>query len=244
MAETRKVRVKKLANSPEMWKNIYPHASVHAESVDEGQVFRLSRKGIVVIARRVNLRHVAAVLLLLLLAVAAPAAGEEAPQPISDGTVRVGDIAPDFDLTTLDGKQMRLKNMAGKNATIVAFWSFFCFPCQSEMPELQEFMDGVKGDVTLAAIALDGPQYNKYVLPYVAEKKLRYPIAYDRENERFFEVAEKYGVIGTPTIFVLDQQGRIRFIHLGKIDKTVLGAIVEGVKSKSFCSDIVKPPKE
>lgn len=191
------------------------------------------------------MRHVAAVLFLLFISLAAFAAEEAAsPPPISDGTVRVGDIAPDFELTTIDGKALRLKDMTGKKATIIVFWSFFCFPCQTEMPELQAFMDGVTGDVTLAAIALDGPQYDKYVLPFVEEKNLKFPIAYDRENERFFDVAEKFGVIGTPTIFVLDDTKRIRFIHLGKIEKNVLAAIVDGVKTKSFCSDIVKPSKQ
>lgn len=172
-------------------------------------------------------------------------AGEAAPvQPVTEGTVRVGDIAPDFDLTTLDGKRMHLADMTGKQATIIVFWSFFCFPCQAEMPELQDFMNTQNSAVSLLTIALDGPQYNNYVLPYIAEKKIKYPVAYDRETERFFETAEKYGVVGTPTFFVLDDQLRIRFIQLGRVDKAVLASVVEGVKSKTFCADIVKPAKK
>lgn len=190
-------------------------------------------------------RHIFAALLCLMLialpALAAESKSESDSLPETEGTVRVGDIAPDFNLTTLDNKPLNLHEMAKGKITVIVFWSFFCFPCQTEMPELQEFYNEYGSNVSVAAVALDGPQYNNFILPFIAEKKLTFPIAYDRESPKFFETAEKYGVIGTPTFFILDEALRVRFIHLGKLDKTLLKGMAESSKSKAYCSDIVKP---
>lgn len=187
---------------------------------------------------------VVAALLFALGAGANEPTAKESALPQTDGTVHVGDLAPDFELTTLDGKPLSLhKDFKGKT-TILVFWSFFCFPCQTEMPELQAFLDSNGESARVASIALDGPQYDKHLLPYIAEHKLTYPIAYDRETEKFYETAERYGVQGTPTFFILDDAMRIRFIHLGRIEPGLLKGIVDGAKSKSYCAEIVKPPME
>ena len=190
-----------------------------------------------------------AVALLLMLpsfsCLAGEPAQEQSPEmPIggTDGTIHVGDMAPDFHLTTLNGKPMALSEFGKNRITLIVFWSYFCFPCQAEMPELQAFYEEVGQEVAMATIALDGHQYDNYILPFIADKKLTIPIAYDRETDKFYETAEKYGVLGTPTLFLLDDTGRIRFINLGRMDKSVLKSMIQSVKSKSFCSDIVKPP--
>lgn len=189
------------------------------------------------------MRHIIHILALVL-ALSAPAFASDSAEkalPNTDGSVRVGDLAPDFNLTTLDGKPLKLSELTQKNATVLIFWSFFCFPCQAEMPELQSLYDTVKDTVSIASVALDGHQYDKFVLPFLAEKKITLPVAYDRETERFFETAEKYGVVGTPTIFLLDEQGKVRFIHLGRLEKPLLLSLIDSIKSKNYCADIIKP---
>lgn len=170
-------------------------------------------------------------------------AEEETSSPsTTNGVVRVGDMAPNFTLTTLDGKQVTLADSVGKKPTVLVFWSYFCFPCQAEMPILQEFYSEMGTDkISIIAVSLDGPCYDNFVLPFVAENRLTFPIAYDRETNEFFEIAEKFGVVGTPTFFIIDDQGRIRFIQLGRLEKDILRGVVDGVKSKSFCAEIVKP---
>jgi peroxiredoxin len=164
------------------------------------------------------------------------------PPPTTNGVVRVGDMAPHFTLTTLDGKQVGLADSVGKKPTVLVFWSYFCFPCQAEMPILQEYYSEMGTDkISIIAVSLDGHCYDNFVLPFVAENKLTFPIAYDRETKEFFEIAEKFGVVGTPTFFIIDDQGRIRFIQLGRLEKEILRGVVDGVKSKSFCAEIVKP---
>jgi peroxiredoxin len=170
------------------------------------------------------------------------AQGAGATKPTNDGSIRVGDKAPTFNLPDLDGKPLCLTDCLGDKPTILVFWSYFCFPCQSEMPILQKFYEETgKENLSLVAISLDSTDFSKFIDPFVTKHKLTFPILYDKETELFYDTAEKYGVVGTPTTFLLDGDGVIRFIHLGRLNESVLKGIVESAKSKSYCADIIKP---
>lgn len=185
--------------------------------------------------------------LLLLLALAVPAWCGEGEIPRNgrveyNGVVRVGDKAPDFKLTALDGAQVCLTDCLGHKATLLVFWSFFCFPCRAEMPNIQEFYaEAGKNELEIVAISLDSTDYDGYVRPFIEESKVTFPVVYDNETEEFYETAERYGVVGTPTFFVLDEDGVVRFIHLGRLEKSVLEGIVKSVQTKGYCAEIIKP---
>lgn len=171
------------------------------------------------------------------------AAPNAAPaKPTNDGSLRVGDKAPVFTLPDLNGEQVCLTDCFGDKPTILVFWSYFCFPCQSEMPILQEFYEEVgKDNLALMAVSLDSTDFSKFIDPFVEKHKLTFPILYDKETELFYDTAERYGVVGTPTTFLVDRDGVVRFIHLGKLNKQVLRGIYESTKSKSYCAEIIKP---
>ena len=179
--------------------------------------------------------------------VLAPGTGRAPParaaQPPTTGSVRVGDFAPEFTLKTFAGGSLKLADHLGKRPVLLVFWSFFCFPCQKEMPEIEEFARQLGPDsLTVIGICLDGPAYEERLLPFVRDKGITYPMVYDKETEEYFETAERYGVVGTPTLFLIDPQRRIRLIHLGRLDRDMLAGAVKAAREQSFCSEITKPP--
>src|SRR5690606_36873926 len=50
--------------------------------------------------------------------------------------VEVGRTAPDFELTTLDGKTVRLSDFRGKGV-LINLWASCCKSCRAEMPAIQ-----------------------------------------------------------------------------------------------------------
>jgi peroxiredoxin len=159
-----------------------------------------------------------------------------------NSVVRVGDMAPDFTLRSFGGKDVHLSDHFGETPVLVIFWSFFCFPCQKEIPQIEElYRELTSARLAIIGVCLDGPEYDTRVLPFVEEKGITFPNAYDRQSQHFYEIAERYGVIGTPTSFLLDAHGRIRSIHLGRLDLAVLKSLVKNAAEHSFCAEITKP---
>jgi peroxiredoxin len=155
----------------------------------------------------------------------------------------VGDFAPDFTLSTLSGSPLALAQYTGERPVLLVFWSFFCFPCQKEIPEIAEFARQLGPEkLAVIGICLDGPEYAERVVPFCRDKGITFPMVYDKETEEYFETAERYGVVGTPTLFLIDAQRRVRLIHLGRLDPEMLAGAVKAAREQSFCSEITKPP--
>ncbi len=55
------------------------------------------------------------------------------PKGLRDGGPRAGDVAPDFTLTTLDGKSVSLSDYRGR-PVVLNFWASYCHPCRERIP--------------------------------------------------------------------------------------------------------------
>ena len=54
--------------------------------------------------------------------------------------LQVGHMAPDFELTTLDGETIKLSEFRGQRV-MLNFWAAWCPPCRTEMPDMQKFYE-------------------------------------------------------------------------------------------------------
>jgi thiol-disulfide isomerase/thioredoxin len=127
---------------------------------------------------------------------------------------RINKPATLFALKSIDGKEVRLKDLRGK-VVVIDFWATWCGPCVSSFPYLQKVYDKYRNNPHVAILALNtwehetGEERENNVKKFIADNKYTVPVLYD---EGF---VERYGVEGIPTKFVLDKKGRIQFKSVG-----------------------------
>ena len=117
------------------------------------------------------------------------------------------EMAPDFDVQTLEGKQLTTSDLKGK-VVVLNFWFIGCAPCRVEMPGLNTLTDEFKDkDVVFIAFALDGAEALK---DFLKEKRFDYQIVADASK-----IATLYGVKVYPTHIIVNQKGQIEFMLTG-----------------------------
>lgn len=173
-------------------------------------------------------RSLAAVLILVSIAVScSPGAREERAVGREDafggGAERVR-RAPDFALQDVAGRLVRLSDFDGQ-VRLVDFWATWCAPCREEIPVFNRLQrDYGERGFKLLAIAMD-ERPDQVVPPFVEEHRIGYSVLLGTE-----EVAEAYGpILGYPTKFLVDREGRIAASFIGPVPKRVLEARIRSL---------------
>src|SRR5262249_44706573 len=73
--------------------------------------------------------------------------------PRTPKQLKVGDIAPDFAVKTLDGKPLSLLEYRGK-FVLLDFWATWCGPCIEELPHLRAAHEAYGADARFVLISL------------------------------------------------------------------------------------------
>lgn len=123
--------------------------------------------------------------------------------------------APDFTLKDTNGKRVSLSDFKGK-VVVLNFWATWCGPCKTEIPWFIDFQKEWEArGFTVLGVSMDEDGW-KVINPYVAEKKINYPVLLADEN-----VNKAYGGIDAlPTTFILGRDGKVAFLHAGLAQRT------------------------
>jgi thiol-disulfide isomerase/thioredoxin len=124
-----------------------------------------------------------------------------------------GEAASDFRLRARDGHPVALSQYLGK-VVLVNFWAVWCVPCRAEMPALERLRRKV-GLPGLAVLALDVGDDAGAVAAFFRDIGLApgFEVLLDQD----LAVAKKWQVDGMPTSFLIDADGRIRYMALGAV---------------------------
>lgn len=124
----------------------------------------------------------------------------------------VGSLAPDFRLTTLDGENISLADLQGKNV-LINYWATWCPPCLNELTALENIQNQFEHQDFLV-VTINGIEQDNLgdVQATVQEYGITYPVLLD-ENETFWD---SYRILFLPTSIYIDELGIIRFIKFGE----------------------------
>jgi thiol-disulfide isomerase/thioredoxin len=128
----------------------------------------------------------------------------------------MGNVAPDFELPALDGKNLKLSDLRGK-AVLLNFWATYCGPCKIEMPWFVELQKeyGPQG-FQIVGVTMDDASKEE-IAKFTNDMGVNYPILLGQDS-----VAMSYGGVSVlPTTFFLDRDGKLIAREFGLQSRSV-----------------------
>ncbi len=131
--------------------------------------------------------------------------------------IKVGEKAPDFELTLIDGSKVRSADLRGQ-VIVLNFWATWCGPCKAELPLLDNYYRIRKANgLRVFAIATEDS------LPAFKLKPLFAAMAIPSARR----IKGSFVVMGAlPTNYVIDRAGIVRYAKAGAFDLDDLNSVL------------------
>lgn len=107
------------------------------------------------------------------------------------------------------GSQLSLSDFKGK-VVLLDFWASWCGPCRTSFPWMNKVMTKHKSNgFEVVAINLD--QEANLANEFLLQVPANFTILQDKAAV----MPEAYGLIGMPSSYLIDREGRLRAVHIG-----------------------------
>lgn len=155
---------------------------------------------------------------------------KENAAPIDEGEKRaraagqslIGTQGPALTLTTIDGKQIDLSALRGKQPVYLKFWATWCVPCRKQMPGFERIYQEHGKNITVIAVNTGFSDNEAAIRALKGKVAMNMPIVIDDGN-----LAGALNVRVTPTHVLIGRDGRIA--HIGHLDNDKLHAALARV---------------
>ena len=158
----------------------------------------------------------------------------------------VGSKAPDFALNLLHGGNPHLYDvLRTKKAVLLDFWFVSCTTCRHEFPVLQELysqfdsqgLEVIGVDVGDPSHTVSGAFRTLDLL-----KNTTFPISQTGDGDKT-HIADRYGVEGYPTSYLIDPSGTITFVSSGYDESAGLVNLNKALAAMGFNLDTINDAK-
>ncbi|WP_246296572.1 TlpA disulfide reductase family protein [Winogradskyella vidalii] len=130
----------------------------------------------------------------------------------NNANLEIGQIAPNFEAPTPDGKMVALDDLKGK-VTIIDFWAAWCGPCRRENPNVVRIYNKFHSQgLEIVGVSLDGSRTQKDPKQTWLDAIEADQLAWTHVSnlQHFNEpVAKLYNITAIPATYILDKKGRI-----------------------------------
>ena len=128
------------------------------------------------------------------------------PDPVGY-LVRVGDVAPDFEMELTVGQKVKLSDYRGK-VVMLQFTASWCGVCRKEMPFIEkDIWQKHKDHKEFALFGIDRDEPVKTVLAFAEKTGVTYPLGLDKGADIFAKYADRKS--GITRNVLIDRDGKI-----------------------------------
>jgi thiol-disulfide isomerase/thioredoxin len=117
--------------------------------------------------------------------------------------------APEFSLTTVEGKNASLTDFKGKTV-LLDFWATWCLPCRESTPMIEKFQSAFS-DKGLVALAVNAGEEAEVVQGYLAHNPNKLSNLVDPRNK----IANLYDVDSFPSFVLISRDGKVVYSSSG-----------------------------
>jgi thiol-disulfide isomerase/thioredoxin/Flp pilus assembly protein TadD len=114
-------------------------------------------------------------------------------------------LAPDFTVTTQDGKQFSLGQAVGK-IVMIDFWATWCGPCQHELPYIQGMADSFQDRSDFMMLSVSWDKNAAEWEHYIKKNEMAWPQYRDTDET----MTQSFGISAVPTYILIDRDGIVR----------------------------------
>lgn len=115
-------------------------------------------------------------------------------------------------LPDLAGEQRSLEEFSGR-VVLVNFWASWCSPCIKEMPSIHRLIEAMR-DKPFAVIGVNVAEPALRARTAAGRLHLGFPVLLDTDSTVF----KGWGATILPTTYILDGEGRVRYIGRGPME--------------------------
>lgn len=155
-------------------------------------------------------------LLILLLTTLLSACGERAKQ------LQSGEAAPSLEVETLDGKRLNFPADFSGKVVALRFWADWCPFCKDEMNAIEPIFQQYQ-EQGLEILAINAGQSRRVAQRFIDKLQISYTVGLDEESE----AARSYGVLGLPTTFFIDREGKVQRKILGESEADTFARVIK-----------------
>ena len=130
-----------------------------------------------------------------------------APRGAAAAGVKTGDLFPDLVAFKLEG---RLPETLKDKVVLVDFWASWCAPCKASFPMMEDLHKRWQGR-GLVIIAVNVDENRADMEEFLKKNATTFTILRDATQK----LVEKTGIVTMPSSFLLDREGKVRFVHSG-----------------------------
>ena len=120
----------------------------------------------------------------------------------AEGPVAIGNKVPDFTLTTFEGEQIHLADLAGK-VVVINFWASWCTPCEQEAADLEAAWRYYEPGGNVIFLGVNWTDTETEAMKYMNKFDITYPSGPDLGTR----IADRFRITGVPETYIVDRNG-------------------------------------